>query len=222
MKFILGQKEKMTQFFDDNGQVIPGTIVSAGPIRVLAKKNGKQDGGQESIMVGYGKKKLSGLKKPQKEMIKKVLSKNITDQSSTDDEIDGFAVIKEFNCKDSKWPEEIKVGQIIDVSLFTEGDKIVVSAISKSKGFQGVVKRHGFHGGRRSHGQKHSEREPGSIGAGGQQRVMPGLRMAGRMGGDRVTVKNLIISRVDKDNNRLFIKGAIPGRKGTLVEIISK
>ena len=95
----------------------------------------------------------------------------------------------------------------------------MVSAITKGKGFQGVVKRHGFKGGRRSHGQKHSEREPGSIGVGGQQRVMPGRRMAGRMGGERMTFKNLTIARVDKENNQLFIKGAIPGRKGTLIEI---
>ena len=85
-----------------------------------------------------------------------------------------------------------------------------------------MVKRHGFHGGRRSHGQKHSEREPGSIGAGGKQRVLPGMRMGGRMGGDRITTKNLTIARVDKENNQLFIKGAIPGRKGTLVEILAK
>jgi large subunit ribosomal protein L3 len=111
---------------------------------------------------------------------------------------------------------------VIDASVFAEGDKVVVSSVSKGKGFQGVVKRHGFHGGRRSHGQKHSEREPGSIGAGGKQRVMPGMRMAGRMGGDRITAKNCVVSRVDAKKNLIFIKGAIAGRKGTLVEIMAK
>ena len=94
-----------------------------------------------------------------------------------------------------------------------------MSAVSKGKGFQGVVKRHGFAGGRRSHGQKHSEREPGSIGATGMNRVMKGMRMAGRMGGDRITVKNLVVLQVNAAENLLLIKGAIPGRKGTLVEV---
>jgi large subunit ribosomal protein L3 len=96
---------------------------------------------------------------------------------------------------------------------------VTVSAVSKGKGFQGVVKRHGFGGGRRSHGQKHSEREPGSIGATGFKRVIKGLRMAGRMGGDRITVKNLTILQVNPAENIILVKGAIPGRKGTLVEV---
>jgi len=106
-----------------------------------------------------------------------------------------------------------------DISIFQEGDKVVVTGISKGKGFQGVVKRHGFHGGPRTHGQKHSEREPGSIGATGPQRVFKGTRMAGRMGGDKITVKNLRIVKIDKDKNQLFISGAVPGRKGTLLKI---
>ncbi len=198
----------MTQLFDESGQVVPGTIVSAGPICVLEnKKTGKNDQ-YEAMVVGYGRRKLSNLKKPQRGMIKKTGEQ-------------GFAFIREFNNKTSALPTTV-VGEMIDVSIFAEGDKIVAGAISKGKGFQGVVKRHGFRGGPRSHGQKHSEREPGSIGAGGKQRVLPGMRMAGRMGGERINVKNLIIARVDKENHQLFIKGAIPGRKGTLVEIISK
>jgi len=110
------------------------------------------------------------------------------------------------------------VGEKIASSLVA-GDKVTVSAISKAKGFQGVVKRHGFHGGPRSHGQKHSEREPGSIGAGGYQRVFKGTKMGGRMGGDRITVKNLVVMSYDKDTNELYVRGAIPGRRGTLVEI---
>ena len=94
-----------------------------------------------------------------------------------------------------------------------------MSGVSKGKGFQGVVKRHGFHGGRRTHGQKHSEREPGSIGPGGLQRVAKGIRMAGRMGSDRVSVKNLSVLAVDAQNNIMVVKGAVPGKPGTLLEI---
>jgi large subunit ribosomal protein L3 len=105
------------------------------------------------------------------------------------------------------------------VTVFAPGDNITVSAISKGKGFQGVVKRHGFKGGRRSHGQKHSEREPGSIGIGGIGRVLKGTRMGGRMGGDVITVKNLTVLQVNEKENILVVAGAVPGRKGTLVEV---
>ena len=215
MKFILGQKEKMTQLFDESGKVVPGTVISAGPVYVLELKKGKYD----SMVVGYHDRKLANLKKPQREMVKKAQRGETS--GSPEDSPRGFAFIREFNNKTSALPEA-GVGEAIDVSTFAEGDKVVVSAISKGKGFQGVVKRHGFKGGRRSHGQKHSEREPGSIGAGGMQRVFPGTRMGGRMGGDRVTLKNLTVARVDKENNQIFIRGAVPGRRGTLIEIISK
>ncbi len=115
------------------------------------------------------------------------------------------------------------VGDVPDTNEaeLTEGETVTVSGISKGKGFQGVVKRHGFHGGRRSHGQKHSEREPGSIGGGGRAggRVVKGMRMAGRMGGDRVTVKNLKVVKIVPESREIYIKGAIPGRRGTKIEI---
>jgi large subunit ribosomal protein L3 len=114
---------------------------------------------------------------------------------------------------------EITAGQTLDVSVFTPGDVVNVSSTSKGKGFQGVVKRHGFHGGPRTHGQKHAERKPGSIGSGLRTHVPKGTRMAGRLGGRRVTVKNLRVLKIDKENNQLVIAGAIPGRKGTLLEI---
>lgn len=201
----------MTQLFDESGKVIPGTVISAGPVYILETKKAGKDGKYEAMVLGYNDRRMKSLNKPQQGLVKKALA----------DREQGFSVLKEINNKVSALPVA-EVGATIDVSVFSEGDKVVVSAISKGKGFQGVVKRHGFHGGRRSHGQKHSEREPGSIGAGGKQRVMPGMRMAGRMGGDRITIKNLTIARVDKENNQLFIKGAIPGRKGTLVEILAK
>ena len=114
--------------------------------------------------------------------------------------------------------------QDLDAASFVEGENITVSGISKGKGFQGVVKRHKFEGGRRSHGQKHSEREAGSIGGGGRAggRVAKGMRMAGRMGGERVTIKNLRIIKILPDTREMFIRGAIPGRRGSLVEISAK
>jgi large subunit ribosomal protein L3 len=217
MKFILGKKEYMTQLFDESGKVVPGTVVSAGPMYVLELKKGKpsttksKTGTYDSMVIGYGERNLKNVNKPQKGLIKKALAEREK----------GFTIIREFNNKKSALPE-VEVGGVIDASAFAEGDKVVVSSISKGKGFQGVVKRHHFEGGRRSHGQKHSEREPGSIGAGGKQRVMPGMRMAGRMGTDRITSKNCIVSRVDAEKNLIFIKGAIAGRKGTLVEIVVK
>lgn len=112
-----------------------------------------------------------------------------------------------------------KAGDTIELSQFREGDVIEVSAISKGKGFQGVVKRHGFGGGPRTHGQKHSEREPGSIGGGLRNKVPKKMRMAGRMGGDRITVKNLKVVHIDSASNTLYISGAVPGRRGTLIEV---
>ncbi len=117
---------------------------------------------------------------------------------------------------------DYKAGDSIDINQFKEGDSIQVSAISKGKGFQGVVKRHGFAGGPRTHGQKHSEREPGSIGGGLRNKVPKKMRMAGRMGSDRVTIKNLKVLHIDQAANTLYISGAIPGKRGTLVEVVGK
>ena len=114
------------------------------------------------------------------------------------------------------------MGSEISVDSFAAGDAVRVVGTSKGKGFQGVVKRHGFHGGPRSHGQKHSEREPGSIGGGLRTHVPKGMRMAGRMGSDRITQKNLKVVFVDQENNLMLIKGAVAGRRGTLVEIVSR
>ncbi len=119
-------------------------------------------------------------------------------------------------------PEEYKIGDIIDIKQFAPGDIVKVQGISKGKGFQGVVKRWGFRGASATHGTKHALREPGSIGAQGPQRVIKGHKMAGRMGGDTVTIKNLTILDIDVDNNLIFLKGAVPGVKGSLVKIESK
>lgn len=201
MKFILGTKEEMTQVFDNSGMVFPVTIVTAGPVTVTQIKESEKDG-YDAIQVGFAEKASKNINKPEAGHLKK---------------LGNFRFLREFD-KDG----DFNIGDVIDVSAFNEGENVVVSAISKGKGFQGVVKRHGFAGGPKTHGQKHSERKPGSIGSGGIQRVFKGLRMAGRMGSDRITIKNLQIVKIDKENNKIFIKGAIPGRRGTLVEIVSK
>ncbi len=116
---------------------------------------------------------------------------------------------------------EVNVGDMLQVSAFQEGDKVKISGLSKGRGFQGVVKRHGFHGGPKTHGQKNRFRAPGSIGSTAFQRVVPGRRMAGRMGNDRVSVKNLKVVAIDAEKNLLFVQGAVPGAPGALVEISS-
>lgn len=202
MKYIIATKQNMTQIFDKEGRVHPATVLSTGPVVVTQIKNKEKDG-YEAVQVGYGEKKEKKVSKAQKGHTGK---------------LGNFKGFKEFSAKGgpaSGW----KVGDKIDISAFAEGDKIEISATSKGKGFQGVVKRHGFHGGPRSHGQKHSEREPGSIGATGPQKVFKGKKMGGRMGTDRITLKKVQILQIDKENNQLIVGGAVPGRRGTLVEI---
>ncbi|HEY4484093.1 MAG TPA: 50S ribosomal protein L3 [Candidatus Paceibacterota bacterium] len=205
MKFLLGTKSHMTQVFTEDGKVIAGTVIIAGPVTVTQVKNEAKDG-YKAIQVGFGEKKLNRLSKAVRGHIKTVLPKENT----------GFKVLRESTAVDLG---DVKLGDTMNVSIFNPGDTVTISSISKGKGFQGVVKRHNFKGGPRTHGQKHSEREPGSIGAGGMQRVFKGMRMAGRMGSDRVTVKKVPIVKIDAENNLLFVKGPIAGRRGTLVEI---
>lgn len=203
MKFILGTKQNMTQVFNQEGKVFPVTVLNSGDMTVLQVKTKGTDG-YSAIKIGFGDKKTKSISKPVKGQMK---------------DLGSFRTLKEFrlNTEDSL-PE---VGHKITLEAFNPGDIVEVSSISKGKGFQGVVKRHGFKGGPRSHGQKHSEREPGSIGGGGRDggRVAKGMRMAGRTGGDRITVKNLKIVDIDRDNKQIYILGAVPGRRGTLVEI---
>jgi large subunit ribosomal protein L3 len=198
MKAILGLKDKMTQIFDESGAVVPVTVVKTGPATVVQIKNVEKDG-YNAIQVGFGERKEKNISKAQKGHFK---------------DLGNFRYLKEFRYQELP---EVKVGDVIEPTAFVEGDEVNISSFSKGKGFQGVVKRHGFKGGRRSHGQKHSEREPGSIGATGPQRVLKGTRMAGRMGNDRVTLKKVKVVGIDENN--IYLKGAVPGRKGTLVEI---
>ena len=196
MKFILGKKIGMSQIFDETGKVIPITLVEVGPCSVVQVKSA-------SVQIGFEIKKDKHTNKAQQGHFKKAGLK------------ENFRYLKEFDAKGFKEGDEINVG------IFEVGEIVKISGISKGKGFQGVVKRHGFSGADATHGTKHNERAPGSIGSAWPQRVFKGKRMAGRMGNDRVTVKGLEIVQIDKDENILAIKGALPGKRGTLLEIKS-
>jgi len=200
MKYLLGTKIGMSQIFDKEGKIIPVTLVEAGPIVVTAIRTKEKDG-YTAMQVGYGSRKK----------INRPLAGHVKDLGM-------FRYIRECRLSegDGAFPA---VGDKLDVSLFEEGEKVTVSGLGKAQGFQGVVKRHGFSGGPGSHGQKHSLRQPGSIGATFPEHVIKGKRMAGRMGGKRITVKNLSISKIDPDLHILALKGATPGRRGTLLEI---
>lgn len=202
MKFILGTKKGMTQVFDADGVVHPVTVLVLQKTVVTQVKS-KETDGYTAVQVGYGEQKEFRINKAQKPK-------------------GNVRGLKEFRMDDVS---AFAVGNEVLATDFKEGEKVQVSAISKGKGFQGVVKRHGFAGGPRTHGQKHSERERGSSGGGPGRaggRVVKGMKMAGRMGGDRITVPNLTVIRVDAEKGEILIEGAVPGRRGTLVEIVSK
>ncbi len=201
MKALLGLKEKMTQVFDENGVVHPATIIKTGPATIVLIRTKEADG-YNAIQVGFGERK------------EKNITKALIGHMKG---LGNFRYLKEFRYE--TLPEGVKIGDKIELSAFVAGDKVRISSISKGKGFQGVVKRHGFAGGPRTHGQKHSEREPGSIGGGLRTRVPKGKRMAGRMGSDRVTLKDVAVVAVDAAKGELYVQGAVPGRRGTLVEI---
>ncbi len=202
MKSILGKKGNMTQVFDSEGRVYPATTVSVGTLTVTQMKT-KESDGYRAVQVGFGTRKAKNLSKALKGHLK---------------DLGSFEVVQEFRLDDDK---TYAVGDKIEPTSFKSGDTVTVSSVSKGKGFQGVVKRHGFGGGPRTHGQKHSEREPGSISGGTRNggRVPKDMRMAGRMGSDRVSVKNLKVLYVDEAAKLIYIKGAIAGKRGSLVEI---
>lgn len=204
-KFILGKKLGMTQIYDESGNVAPTTLIEAGPAKVtqiLTEDKNKY----AAVQLGFGSKKLN---KPEAGHQKQTVSKNKSTK--------GFAYLREFQTD-----QKPKVGDELRVEQFEIGDKVLVRGITKGKGFQGVVKRHGFKGGPKSHGQKHTLRTPGSIGSAFPQRVLKGLRMAGHMGAERKTVSNLKVVYIDKENNLLGVKGAVPGNKGSYLEIIKR
>jgi large subunit ribosomal protein L3 len=199
MKYILATKQHMTQVFDEEGRVHPATVLLATPNTVTQVKNAEKDG-YTAVQVGAGSRKEKNVNKAQRAK-------------------GNFAAMREYRAAEGE-SIDAEVGKEISVDeVFAVGDTVVVSGTSKAKGFQGTVKRHGFHGGPRTHGQKHNERSPGSIGGGLRARVPKGMRMSGRMGGVQTTVKNLKVIGVDKEKNLLIVEGAVPGRRGTLIEV---
>lgn len=195
----------MTQVFDSEGKVIPVTLIQAGPMVVTQIKTFDRDG-YAAVQVAYD----DSIKK-----INKPLGGHIGQSGK-------FRHLREFRINDLNGLENTRKGSRIDVSVFQEGDKIKVTGFSKGRGFQGVMKRHGFHGAPASHGTKHSHRAPGSIGSGFPEHVFKGLRMAGRMGNEQVTQTGLRVIKIDQDHNFLAIKGAIPGARGGLLKIQSE
>jgi large subunit ribosomal protein L3 len=202
MKFMIAVKQNMTQFFDGDGAVHPATVLSAEPLTVTQIKNKSKDG-YEAVQVASLSQK------------KERISKSVLGHTG-----EAFKIVKEFRTQGG----DLQKGATINLDIFQAGDIVTLSGVSKGKGFQGVVKRHGFKGGWGQHGQKHSHREPGSIGGGGRAggRVAKGMRMAGRMGGDRITQKNVQVLDVDVENGLILVKGAVPGKRGTIIELIQK
>ena len=199
--FLIGRKVGMTRIFDELGSDFPVTIIEAGPCSVTQIKSVEKDG-ISSVQIGFVDKSKRHTKKSEKGHFEKV----------------GVPIkkfVKEFA---SDKLEDVEPGQEINADIFETGDFVSVTGVSKGKGFAGHMKRHGFSGGRRSHGKNSVMRKAGSVGAGSDpSRVWPGTRMAGRMGNAQVSVKNLEVARVEKDNNLIFIKGAVPGARNGIV-----
>lgn len=206
MGFILGKKLKMSQIFKED-KAIPVTIIQAGPV-VVTQVRTKEKDGYEAVQVGFGTKKVKNIKKPQLGQFKN---------------LGNFQYLKECRIENrghAGWKiQDFKVGDVLTVSQLKEGERIKISGLSKGRGFQGVVKRYGFSGGPKTHGQKNRLRAPGSIGNTALQRVALGRKMAGRMGQKKIIIKNLEIVSIDPEKNILMVKGAVPGRKGTLLEV---
>jgi large subunit ribosomal protein L3 len=205
MKGLLGEKLGMTQVFDENNRIVPVTVVAAGPCVVTQVRSADVDG-YSAVQIGYGAVDPRKVNKPESGHFAKagVTPRRVTAELRTDD------------------ASEYTLGQEITAGLFEAGQRVDVSATSKGKGFSGVMKRHGFHGVGASHGAHRNHRKPGSIGGCATPgRVFKGLRMAGRMGVERVTVQNLTVHAVDAERGLILIKGAIPGAKGGLVVLRS-
>jgi large subunit ribosomal protein L3 len=202
MKCILGKKLGMTQVFLENGEVIPVTRVEAGPCQIVQVRAVEEQGEKgQSLQLGFEEKKEWRLSKPLQGHLKG---------------LNPVRYLREFFNDEQAAAER---GDMVTVDTFVKGDVINVIGTSKGKGFAGVVKRYHFGGGPASHGHKDNLRARGSSGAGGVQRVFKGMRMAGRMGGERVTVKNLEIIEVHPETNELLIKGALPGGRNGLIMI---
>lgn len=202
MKNIIGKKIGMTQIFTDNGSVVPVTVVEAGPLVVVQKKTVESDG-YNAIQVGFENIKEEKMNKPKKGHFNKA-------------SVEFKKYLQEFRVEN---PEEYEIGQEIKVDIFAEGDMVDVTGVTKGKGTQGVIKRHGFSRGRETHGS-HFHRAPGGMSAATYPgRVLKGHRMGGRMGNVKVTIQNLEVVKVDAEKNIILIKGAIPGPKKGLITV---
>jgi large subunit ribosomal protein L3 len=196
---IIGKKVGMTQVFAEDGAIVPVTVIQAGPCLVVQKKTSEKDG-YDAVQIG---------------LVEKVSNRRIT--SAVRGHYEKAGVQPGRTLAEVPYSGDANVGDRVQVDIFKPCDSIDVIGQSKGKGFQGVVKRHGFGGGRESHGSMF-HRAPGSIGASAfPSRVMKGMRMGGRMGGGQVTVKNLRVAKVDAENNLLYIRGAVPGGRNGLV-----
>ncbi|UTW63296.1 50S ribosomal protein L3 [bacterium SCSIO 12741] len=203
MPGIIGRKIGMTSVYNEEGKNLPCTVIAAGPCVVTQVRNEETDG-YTAVQIGYEEKS----EKHTSAALKGHFKKSGTTPKKHVQEFDGY-------------DQDVKPGDVIDVSIFEEGEFVDVTGTSKGKGFQGVMKRHGFHGvGDATHGTKDVGRAPGSIGmASTPSRVFKGMRMAGRTGGDTVKVQNLRVLKVIGDKNLLVVKGAVPGPKGSVVTI---
>ncbi len=203
MRGLLAEKLGMSRVFNSDGEVVPVTILNAGPCIVTQIKTIKNDG-YEAVQVGFDTKKEKRLTKPLEGHFKKAGVNPLRILAE-------FDIVPGFN---------YTLGATFHVGLFNQGDLIKISGVSKGRGFTGVIKRHNFSRQKKTHGTGHTERAPGSIGqASDPSRVFPGMRMAGRHGNDKVTVKNLEVVDIDKEKNYLIVKGSVPGSNGSIVTI---
>ena len=201
MKGLIGKKVGMTQLFDDSGKAVPVTVIKAGPCYVTQVRTLDQDG-YSAVQLGYEETKTQRLTGGELGHLKK-------------HDLPSLRFLREF-----RTDEVLEEGEKLTVEVFAEGERVDIVGKSKGRGFAGVVKRYGFSGGPKTHGQSDRQRAPGSIGAGSTPgRVFKGKRMPGRMGNDTVTSQNLLISRIDPENNIIAVRGSVPGPRDGLVII---
>lgn len=216
MKALLGYKVGMTQIIQEDGKAVPATIVQAGPCFVTQVKTTDNDGYQ-AVQIGFGEAKERRLTRGQLGHLGRLKTDDKHPQRKADN---GIPTVRHLREVRTKTAGEYEVGQTLTVEQFEAGERVDVSGKSKGRGFTGVVKRHGFRGGPKTHGQSDRWRAPGSIGAtSGMSRVIKGMRMAGRSGNETSTSQNLEVVRIDPEKNLIAVKGPVPGAKGTLVLI---
>jgi 50S ribosomal protein L3, bacterial len=205
MRGLIAKKVGMSQIFDDDGSVIPVTILQAGPCSVAQVKTVDNDG-YDAVQIAYGDKKEKNSNKPLNGHLKKA-------------GLSPKRLLVEFDIVPGY---EYKLGQVFNASIFKQGDFVKVTGTSKGRGFSGVMKRHGFGGGPKTHGQREHPRSAGSIGqASDPSRVFKGMKMAGQYGNKKKTVENLKVVKIDSDNNYIYVKGAVPGSNNGIV-IVNK